>query len=467
MRNVLAFGTEPEFVEEFSAVINKHGFDLKQYDGLNRQSLNPSPILLVSPVCLGQRDREEFFSILETDRRLPVIYIEGGAPSDGAIKSRARFVIPKSFLKKDLVGALKGSREVLDLRESLDAVKGELKAKTLELAQVLDIGKTLASSFELPKVLARIMEHMRATVRAEGWAVFLLDETNQELALESSKGMRADRKNAFRIKVGDGIAGWCAAEKDAKLVADVSKSRRFHKEFGQVAALKVHSLMAVPIISGQRLLGVIELFNKRDGAAFDGNDLAAASRLLDQTAIAIERATMYQRMADLVITDDLTKLFNTRYLHRTLDVEIERAMRYNLSVALIFMDLDYFKKVNDRHGHLTGSKLLVEVSQLLMRYVRKVDIVARYGGDEFVIVLPQTDVQAAKLIAERLRKKVEKNVFLKSENLSIRLTASFGIACYPEHASGKEELVRLADEAMYKVKSEDRNSVYVVEARRP
>lgn len=464
MRSVLAFGTGPEFIEEYSGVIKKLGFDLQRYDG--RQPLTPSPILLISSACLDRRDRDALSAVLETDRRLPIIFFEGGGPSDGSIKGRAKFVLPKGFLKKDLAVALKGSREILGLREGLDALRTELKAKTLELAQVLDIGKTLASSFELPKVLARIMEHMRAAVRAEGWAVFLLDELNQELVLEAVKGTKADRKNAFRMKVGDGIVGWCAAEKEPKLIADVSKARRFPKKLGQVIGFNIRSLMAVPIISGQRLLGVIELFNKRDGAAFDGNDLAAASRLLDQTAIAIERATMYQRMADLVITDDLTKLFNTRYLHRTLDVEIERAMRYNLSVALVFMDLDYFKKVNDRHGHLTGSKLLVEVSQLLMRYVRKVDIVARYGGDEFVIVLPQTDVKAAKLIAERLRKKVEKNVFLKSENLSIKLTASFGIACYPEHAATKEDLVRLADEAMYRVKYESRNSVYVVGARR-
>jgi diguanylate cyclase (GGDEF)-like protein len=220
--------------------------------------------------------------------------------------------------------------------------------------------------------------------------------------------------------------------------------------------------MCVPIKIKDQVIGVMEVVNKTTGEPFTKEDLDLLMRLVDQTAIAIERASLYQKMAELAITDDLTKLFNTRYLNRTMETEIQRSSRYNTSVSLIFMDIDYFKLVNDQYGHLVGSKVLVEIGQLLIKNLRSIDIVARYGGDEFVIVLPQTPPNAAKQIAERMRKIIEQNIFLKKEGYSLKITASFGVASYPESAKSKEELLRLADEAMYKVKYQTRNAVYAM-----
>jgi diguanylate cyclase (GGDEF)-like protein len=126
------------------------------------------------------------------------------------------------------------------------------------------------------------------------------------------------------------------------------------------------------------------------------------------------------------------------------------------------MDLDFFKYVNDNYGHLVGSKVLVETGQLLLNQLRRTDVVARYGGDEFVMVLPQTLPQSAKTIAERIRKRMERNVFLEKEGFNIKITASFGVASYPESAKSKEDLLRLADEAMYMVKHLNRNGVYAI-----
>ncbi|HEB01648.1 MAG TPA: GGDEF domain-containing protein, partial [Nitrospirae bacterium] len=142
--------------------------------------------------------------------------------------------------------------------------------------------------------------------------------------------------------------------------------------------------------------------------------------------------------------------------------EIQRSIRYSTSVSLIFMDLDYFKDVNDVHGHLVGSKLLAEVGQFLLGQLRSLDIVARYGGDEFVIVLPQTELNGALVIADRMRENIEDSVFLQKEGLDLKITASFGVASYPETADSKESLIKIADDSMYNVKKNTRNGVYAI-----
>ncbi|MGQ9570749.1 MAG: sensor domain-containing diguanylate cyclase, partial [Thermodesulfovibrionales bacterium] len=216
------------------------------------------------------------------------------------------------------------------------------------------------------------------------------------------------------------------------------------------------------IKSSGKLLAVLEIINKTDGKTFTKEDLNELVKLTEKSAIYLERALLSQKVEELSVTDDLTKLFNQRYLHRAIEIEVQRALRYQTPVALIFMDIDYFKNVNDKYGHLVGSKVLVEMGQLLIKNLRIVDIVVRYGGDEFVMILPHTPPVAAAQVAERMRKAVEKNVFLRDEGFQIKITASFGVASCPENAKSKDELLRLADEAMYKVKYRARNGVYAL-----
>jgi len=469
MGRLMVFGASPDFGPQYADFFRRSGFEEAKYGNGDDPTRAEDALLVGFMDGMSEAEVDFCLSLTGTDRRLPFIAVgqppKGAAPSFRKLARRAKYTLGEGFLKRDLASALSVCDELLTLKEKVRDYRDELDAKSKELSLVLDVTKVLSSTFELGKVLSKILERIRTVVKAGSGAFYLMSEDGDELVLQAARGASRIKGGAYRFKPGKGIPGWAVKDREPKIVPDVSRERRFDPAVEKATGISYRSVMAVPVMAKNELLGVIELVNKDDPEGFTGRDIELVSMIMDQSALAVERSRMFLRMEDLVITDDLTKLFNLRYLQRTLDVEIERADRYNLSVSLIFMDLDFFKVVNDTYGHLIGSKLLVELSQLLLKGLRKVDIVARYGGDEFVMVLPQTNVDSAKLIAERLRHSIERNTFLQSEGLGLKLTASFGIATYPDHAKSQEELMRLADEAMYWVKYKTRNDVYVVGTR--
>jgi diguanylate cyclase (GGDEF)-like protein len=182
---------------------------------------------------------------------------------------------------------------------------------------------------------------------------------------------------------------------------------------------------------------------------------------LEPGAIAVDNAIRMQRAEALSVTDDLTQLYNSRYLSQVLRRETKRASRNGRPLSLLFVDLDGFKSINDSHGHLYGSRALVEAASVIRASARETDIVARFGGDEFALILPDTGSDGAVFVGERIREKIAAWSFLRGDGLSISLTVSIGVATLPDAASSAEQLIQAADKAMYAVKDRGKNGIHV------
>jgi diguanylate cyclase (GGDEF)-like protein len=330
-----------------------------------------------------------------------------------------------------------------------------------EVAVFQELGKALTSSLQLDQVLRTIMEKIDEFLRPDNWSLLLLDEAKQELYFELAVGTASTALKDVRVKMGQGIAGWVAAHGETVVVPDTSKDTRFFSQVDEKTKTETQSIVAVPVKFRDTCLGVIELINCIGPEGFDSRDLKLLEALSDFAAIALENARHVKRIHELTITDDCTTLYNARHMSFILETEIYRSQRYAYEFSLIFIDLDHFKQVNDTQGHLVGSRLLADIGNALKQHCRLIDFAFRYGGDEFVLLLPQTSKESATNVARRLHRLIREATWLAEDGLNIKLTASMGVASYPVDSRTKEGLLHLADEAMYLAKNTNRDSVAV------
>lgn len=334
-----------------------------------------------------------------------------------------------------LKGRLRPLRAVLVRRDTLLQTMREVNA-TLD-------PRTVGSW-----LIARLQDWLPAP----SWAVLAYD-LDRQLTILAADGLTPDRERALRA-----VAAWVLNNGHEVAIADLAADPRFGSD-GTGTAL------ALPLACRQRTVGVLVALDPAPSAARPslGTTGPVLRTLLEPAAIALDNALAMRKAEELSVTDDLTRLYNSRYLNLVLRRETKRALRSGRPVSLLFVDLDGFKQVNDNYGHLAGGKALVEAAAVIRACARETDVVARFGGDEFSLILPETACDGAVAVAERVTERLRAHAFLADDGLNVHLTASIGVATLPDVAGSAEDLVRAADEAMYQVKARGKNGIYVAQ----
>jgi diguanylate cyclase (GGDEF)-like protein len=332
----------------------------------------------------------------------------------------------------------------------------ELRASSDRAAILSRIAATLTSSLDLKAVIPAFAKELKSLERFDRLACGFVNESGDYIEIvgyppESTWGL-----GSVIPVVGSG-PGSAVLNSKPVVQRDLLHSHRFIEDM-RLLEEGIRSYVLLPLNSRGRSIGVLAL-GSQESAAYDEASVARIQPVVDSAALALENARLFQKTRELSITDEVTPLYNVRFFHQILERELKLVDRYRSVLALIFVDLDRFKPINDQFGHLRGSRVLREVGFLLQAAVRETDYPARYGGDEFVVILPQTDAAAAVVLGEKLRQLIEGHTFLQEEGINARVGVSLGIASYPTEARTKESLIRLADERMYKdkdVRREDR-----------
>jgi diguanylate cyclase (GGDEF)-like protein len=333
----------------------------------------------------------------------------------------------------------------------------ELRQTVQKLLVFDSLGKTLTSSLDLSEILKIVVEKLGTLLECRYFALVLLDDDANEFYFEFPKDLE-DSNVVFSH--GRGILGRALERGRGELVVEPTLDPVFDAVIDGVIVPKPSSIITLPIMTKGSVLGLLAFFREENYPPFTTENFRFLETFNDYFAIAVENARNYRKVQELTISDDLTKLYNSRYLHLVLQREISSCERYKEDLSLVFIDLDNFKSVNDQFGHMVGSQLLREFGEFLLSTIRLSDVAIRYGGDEFVLVLPRTSKKEAIQLVTRSRENLHSHVFLKAKHLNIKITASFGISSYAEDGKTLDDLITAADKAMYIVKKGDKDGVY-------
>ena len=310
-----------------------------------------------------------------------------------------------------------------------------------------DVARALTSQLELEEILGAIMNKMAQFFAPERWSMLMVDEKANELYYAIAVGEDSQSLRGLRVPMGEGVAGWVAQTGNPLVVPDVSLDPHWSVFTKKHPDLNIQSIACVPVRSGNKTLGVIQLLNSKLDLLSEYS-ISFLRILCDYAAIAIGNANSMTLIQELTITDDCTGLFNARHLYTMLEEEVRKSACF----SLLFIDLDRFKQVNDTHGHLIGSRLLAEVGGLMRRSLGPENASFRYGGDEFVALMPGADKDMGARATMNLRENLRTARFLEGSGLSLRLSGSFGLATYPEDGRTVPTILKAADTMMYVAK---------------
>ncbi|MFA5866852.1 MAG: sensor domain-containing diguanylate cyclase [Actinomycetota bacterium] len=341
-------------------------------------------------------------------------------------------------------------------KNRLIELTGMLDSKAKQMEALFNVSKKIGSKLEVKSVLQIAVHDAVESLEVTASTVHLFGDTTDLLIVASSNGLSKRAVESVNdLRVGEGPAGWVAMAGEPLHVSNTDDDERCHGLRGT----HISSLLSVPMTSGLRTIGVLTVYSTSP-RSFTDDDIGFLSALAGQAAVAEETAKLHERTEQLSLVDELTSLYNIRKLKMALHDEIKRSKRFGHKFAFVMSDIDYFKHYNDRFGHQEGNEVLRLVARSIISSSRSVDMAFRYGGEEFSLILPETEKHEALEVAERIRKAVESQAIVGEENQpNGRITLSLGIASYPEDASNSVELIKLADRALYEAKHSGRNRV--------
>lgn len=341
-------------------------------------------------------------------------------------------------------------RKLAYASDNLRSTNDSLAARVTELATLHAIGREIVSSLDLRRVFQIIERECRKIVDVDRFSIALVDPDTGEL-VSSYRRNRGETPQETKERLREGIECKVAAEKRT-----LRRGRAFGTEEGEFP-----SLLAAPLIVEERVVGVL-VIRSRSPEAYDGHQMSVVTTIAQQAAVAIENARHHK----MATTDALTGLFLKDYFFRRVEEEYHRARRYEGTFGILMIDLDGFKRINDRYGHLAADQYLQSLGTEIRGSLRSADLASRFGGDEFCLLLPETDLAGARTIAERLRASVE-GLHPEVEGRFLRATVSVGIAAFPDHDTGDlPGLLRRADQALYRAKRKGKNCVIPFTSRK-
>lgn len=336
-----------------------------------------------------------------------------------------------------------------DLAGRLQAFQQTLRRRVEHRDTLVDIVRAVNTTLDPVRVADILVERAATWIPAPCWALVFSDDAGQ-LSVVAERGLDPAMRTAVHQ-----IARSVINRGEDFVTADLSQDVRVTERVAAAA-------LAFPLVSrGRRVGALVGLDAKPSSREPRLSEVVARAlrTLVEPAAVALDNALRLRRAEALSVTDDLTRLYNSRFLNLVLRRETKRATRSVRPLSLLFIDLDGFKTVNDRHGHLAGSRALVEAAAVIRGSARETDVVARFGGDEFALVLPDTGAEGAYAVGERIRERIAAHRFLAGDGLGLQLTASIGVATLPDVAVSAEELVQAADTAMYRVKDRGKNGI--------
>lgn len=352
----------------------------------------------------------------------------------------------------NLVWRLVDEREARE-RESRKNFEGQQR--------LYDIGLRLANADKSESALQLIIESGMEILGMGAGSAALFDEEKGTMKMTTTIGFKdKNLKNmVWEVRAG-GLTSHILSNRGPTVIENVNDKHPF--DTSNLVAQGIVSLIAIPLVADGKIVGILYV-DDFEPKKFSEYDINLMSLLGTLAASAVDKVIMLERAEEMAITDELTKVYNHRYFSRMLSTELKRAGRYGEQMGLIMIDVDYFKRFNDTHGHLRGNEVLVMVASLLKQCARETDVVARYGGEEFVAILPKTNRVQAAYLAERLRVAVEQYPMPGGEQQpGGKLTISLGVAVFPDDWNKPDDplsFLGLADSSLYQSKQLGRNRV--------